>query len=151
LAVIIVIIVATIWTLREGEEGASDSGPDGSVPEPASIAPAKPAATEQEASAVIEEVAPDTADQIDTTELASESKPAEAPVQPQPETRPDNLKRVSGIGPKIEKLLNDNGITTFAQLAQTDVSRLQALLDEAEYDLPDPTTWPERAQELASD
>ena len=65
-----------------------------------------------------------------------------------PEVRPDNLKRISGIGPKIERLLKSNGIMTFAQLAEADINRLQALLDEFEYTLADPTTWPEQARKL---
>lgn len=76
-----------------------------------------------------------------TRAVATESTPA-------PEVRPDDLKRVNGIGPKIEQLLKRNGIMTFAQLAETDVSRIQALLDEADYDLADPTTWPEQARNL---
>jgi predicted flap endonuclease-1-like 5' DNA nuclease len=65
---------------------------------------------------------------------------------------PDNLKQVNGIGPKIESLLNENGITTFAQLAETEVSRLQALLVEAGWArLANPTTWPEQARGLAGE
>jgi len=72
------------------------------------------------------------------------------PVPEAPVPKPDNLKRIKGIGPKIEKLLKENGITTFAQLAQIEVSRLQALLDEAGWDnIADPGTWPEQARQFA--
>jgi predicted flap endonuclease-1-like 5' DNA nuclease len=64
--------------------------------------------------------------------------------------KPDNMKRIKGIGPKIEELLQQNGIITFAQLAQIEVSQLQALLDEAGWNnIADPTTWPEQARQLA--
>lgn len=76
-----------------------------------------------------------------TQAVTTESAPAS-------DVRPDNLKKVNGIGPKIEQLLKRNSIMTFAQLAETDVSRLQALLDEVEYALADPTTWPEQARNL---
>lgn len=32
--------------------------------------------------------------------------------------QPDDLKKVNGIGPKFEKLLNQNGVYTFQQLAE---------------------------------
>ncbi|HUG86633.1 MAG TPA: hypothetical protein VMM13_18840, partial [Euzebya sp.] len=40
----------------------------------------------------------------------------------------DDLKRITGIGLKMETLLNQQGITTFAQLAalsEDDIDRLQ--------------------------
>ncbi len=60
---------------------------------------------------------------------------------------PDDLKRVEGIGPKIEGLLNDRGVTTWAQLAKTEVSFLQSVLDDAgpRYRIHDPETWPQQA------
>ena len=59
---------------------------------------------------------------------------------------PDDLTRIEGIGPKISGLLQAAGITTFAQLALTDVSRLKGILVEAGLAaLADPTTWPEQA------
>ncbi|MBL7064715.1 MAG: DUF4332 domain-containing protein [Anaerolineae bacterium] len=71
---------------------------------------------------------------------------AAAPVaRPAPPT-PDDLKRIEGIGPKISGVLQAAGITTFAQLAATDVSRLRQILTEAGLAaLADPSTWPEQA------
>jgi len=67
-----------------------------------------------------------------------------APVATPPE--PDDLKRIEGIGPKISSLLQAAGITTFAQLAATDVSRLKEIIAKAGLGgLADPTTWPEQA------
>jgi predicted flap endonuclease-1-like 5' DNA nuclease len=63
------------------------------------------------------------------------------------ETKPDNLKRIEGIGPKISQLLQDAGIMTFAQLAATDLSRLQQIIADAGLSaLADPTTWSQQAQ-----
>ena len=39
----------------------------------------------------------------------------------------DDLKRLSGVGPKIEKVLHGEGITTFAQLAALDEDGIDAL------------------------
>ena len=62
-------------------------------------------------------------------------------------SEPDDLKRVEGIGPKIEGLLNAKDIVTWKQLAKTRVSFLQSVLDEAgpRYRIHDPATWPEQA------
>ncbi len=65
--------------------------------------------------------------------------------------QPDDLKVIEGIGPKIAALLNAAGITTFAQLTQTEVSRLDQLLVEANLRrLADPGTWPEQAKLAAA-
>ncbi|MCS6842872.1 MAG: DUF4332 domain-containing protein, partial [Caldilineales bacterium] len=60
----------------------------------------------------------------------------------------DDLTIVEGIGPKIAELLRAAGIRTLAQLARTDVSELQAILDAAgpRFRLADPTSWPEQAR-----
>lgn len=60
---------------------------------------------------------------------------------------PDDLILIEGIGPKINALLNQDGIYTFAQLAAATVARLQSILDAAgpRFRLADPKTWPEQA------
>ena len=65
---------------------------------------------------------------------------------------PDNLRRIEGIGPKISGVLQAAGITTFDQLAATDVSQLRQILTEAGLAaLADPSTWPEQAGLAAAD
>ncbi len=63
------------------------------------------------------------------------------------ESEKDDLKRIEGIGPKIENLLNDAGITTWDDLADNQVDRLRAILDSAgnRYQIHDPSSWPEQA------
>jgi predicted flap endonuclease-1-like 5' DNA nuclease len=59
---------------------------------------------------------------------------------------PDDLKLIEGIGPKIAGILAAAGITTFAQLGATDVSRLKEIIAQAGLTaLADPATWPEQA------
>lgn len=69
-----------------------------------------------------------------------------------PPTQVDDLTLIEGIGPKINALLNQNGIYTFAQLAAMTVERLHAILEAGgpRFRLADPKTWPEQAQ-LARD
>jgi len=59
----------------------------------------------------------------------------------------DDLKKVEGIGPKIEKLLQRAGIMTWSDLAKASPSRLKGILNDAgkRYQVHDPSTWPEQA------
>ncbi|MEM7118513.1 MAG: helix-hairpin-helix domain-containing protein, partial [Chloroflexota bacterium] len=45
--------------------------------------------------------------------------------------KPDDLKRIWGIGPKIEEVLNNSGITTFTRLAETSVAEIERILNES--------------------
>ncbi len=65
---------------------------------------------------------------------------------------PSDLKVVEGIGPKIEALLKEEGITSWEKLAASTSERLQDILDAAgeHFRIHDPTTWPAQAQ-LAAD
>jgi hypothetical protein len=58
---------------------------------------------------------------------------------------PDDLKRIAGIGPKISSALQAAGITTYAQLAATEVGRLEEIIREAGIRIGFPDTWPEQA------
>lgn len=65
---------------------------------------------------------------------------------------PDDLKKIEGIGPKIAGLLNDGGIYTFSQLANTALERLKEILDAAgpRYRIHDPGTWSKQAEYAAA-
>jgi NADH-quinone oxidoreductase subunit I len=68
-------------------------------------------------------------------------------------SEPDDLKRIEGIGPKIAAVLQAAGITTFAQLADTDVDRIKQVLEEADPNLlrlAEPSTWPKQAKLAAA-
>lgn len=60
----------------------------------------------------------------------------------------NNLQIIEGIGPKIESLLQGEGISTWAGLAATPVDRLQTILSGggASYRLAKPDSWPRQAQ-----
>lgn len=63
----------------------------------------------------------------------------------------DNLKKIEGIGPKIEELLNAANILTFEDLANTEASAIKTILDNAgsNFKTHDPTTWPKQADMAA--
>lgn len=84
---------------------------------------------------------------IITVQKVAPAPVAEAPTRaarPAPAT-PDDLRRIEGIGPKISGVLQAAGITTFAELAASDVSRLRQVVKEAGIRVVQPDTWPEQA------
>ncbi len=93
--------------------------------------------------------------------LSSEKKQLEADLEkcrsqeklgfastPSKPVKKDNLKKVEGIGPKIEQLLFAEGIYTWKDLAGTEVKVIQMILDKAgpRYRMHNPETWPKQAQ-----
>ena len=64
----------------------------------------------------------------------------------------DDLTKIEGIGPKISEILSKEGISTFAALAATEESLLEAILEAAgsRYRLAEPETWPEQAKLAAA-
>lgn len=150
---VIVVIVGIIITLREEEEAAQgQAGPEPTPPAPKTPQPTSiPKVVEATAQAAVVEVEPVPAVEAEA-KVADETVPPRPAEAPAPAPRPDNLKRISGIGPKIEKFLKENGITTFAQLAETKVNRLRILMEEAGWEnIADPSDWPEQAQKLAQE
>ena len=61
--------------------------------------------------------------------------------------KPDDLKIVEGIGPKIESLLKAGGVNNWTDLAGAETSRLKSILSDAgdRYRIHDPSTWPKQA------
>lgn len=66
-------------------------------------------------------------------------------------TKPDDLKVIEGIGPKMEKALHAAGITTFAQLAGTNEATINAAILAAGMRFaPSVPTWAEQASYAAN-
>lgn len=64
----------------------------------------------------------------------------------------DDFTLIEGIGPKINELIHNDGIHTFAELANTHVDAIQKILDNAgpRYKLARPGTWPAQSDMAAS-
>ena len=64
------------------------------------------------------------------------------------EGRKDDLKKLEGIGPKIEQVLNAAGIQNFDQLAALTPEVIKPLLDNAggQFKMHDPKSWPYQAE-----
>jgi small subunit ribosomal protein S1 len=90
------------------------------------------------------------------------SAPVEAaepvePVQPEPKVsktsaKGDDLKKIEGIGPKIEELLHTAGIVSFADLSKAEVDAIKEILNAAgsRYQMHDPASWPMQAEMAAN-
>ena len=73
-------------------------------------------------------------------------EPDDATVRTQAERTADDLKRIEGIGPKVEKVLNDAGITTFDTLARANRAEVKQLLNSAGLQMMNPEGWIEQAE-----
>lgn len=61
------------------------------------------------------------------------------------EARPDDLRHIEGIGPRISGVLEEGGVATFRQLADADPDALRRMLRDEGLYFADPSTWPEQA------
>ena len=113
-------------------------------------APAEPAAPAEVVETPVAEVsAPVIAEETPAAEVSAPETPAPAKkTAAKKGPKPDDLKIVEGIGPKIEQLLKDGGISSWADLATANVDRLKEILDAAgpRYQIHDPSTWPAQAK-----
>lgn len=59
----------------------------------------------------------------------------------------DDLKIVEGIGPKIEALFNEAGISSWKELSEASTEKLQSILDSGgeNYAIHNPSTWAKQA------
>lgn len=60
----------------------------------------------------------------------------------------DDLKKLEGIGPRLEKILNAAGIHSYAQLAAMTPDSIRPILEAAgsQFKLHDPSSWPYQAE-----
>lgn len=77
--------------------------------------------------------------------------PKKAAAAPKAPARKDDLKKIEGIGPKIEGLLNQAGIETFEHLSKAKADKLKSVLQAAgpRYKMHDPATWTRQAKMAA--
>ena len=108
---------------------------------PAAPKAEKPAAPKKEKAAEVAE-----APVAEEVAAPKAEKPAAAKKEKGPKL--DDLKIVEGVGPKIETLLKEGGINTWAELAEAPVDRLKEILDAAgpRYQIHDPSSWPAQAK-----
>lgn len=114
-----------------------------------------PAESRVAAATVIVEAAPvkvEAATAIVTPVKVEMAPESEAPKEASKADKGDDLKKIEGIGPKIEQILHEGGITTFAQLAESDADAVKELLTAAgpRYAIHNPATWAKQAAMAAN-
>ncbi len=84
-------------------------------------------------------------------EAPKKEAPKKKAVAKKATTKGDDLKKIEGIGPKIAEIFNNAGITTFAELADTSVDKLQEILAAAgsRFASKKPGSWPKQAKMAA--
>ena len=99
----------------------------------------------------LEPVAAPAAAEVASVEATPAPAPAPEPA-PAPAAAADDLSRIKGLGPKLQKLLPELGITTFAQIAamtETDLAELDTKLG-AFAGRPAKDNWVAQAKYLAA-
>jgi predicted flap endonuclease-1-like 5' DNA nuclease len=106
------------------------------APEPVAEAPA------------VEEVTEEVTEEVVVEEVVEE---VAAPVAEAAPAKPDDLKKIEGIGPKIAEVLTNGGIATYADLGASTPEKIREILDAAEgnFAAHDPGTWPKQGQMAA--
>lgn len=85
------------------------------------------------------------------TKITLEDVGSETPAVPAPEPPPapvkkDDLRKIEGVGPKVQERLNEAGILTFSQLGRASQKKLKGILEAAGYGYMDPGAWAEQAR-----
>lgn len=84
--------------------------------------------------------------------VAAAAEPVKSPAPAEPRGSADDLKKIKGVGPKLEKLLNSLGVTSFAQIAAWDdaeIDRIDAQLGTFQGRIRR-DDWPAQARFLAA-
>lgn len=128
----------------EGRPETLSKPTEGVAPEPPSQFTEPKTAKQGKAKAKQPEV------EVSATPLANDAPVSTLPINADP-AKPDDLKVIEGIGPKMEKALHAAGITTFAQLAgASEVQLNAAILAAGMRFAPTVPTWAEQASYAAN-
>lgn len=120
------------------------------APAPKAAAPAPAEVKEAPKAAEVKAEAP--APKAESQEVKAPAAEAEPAKKSTKKIKADDLKIVEGVGPKIEELLKEGGITTLEIMGDTSADRIKEILSEAgsRYQMHDPTTWPAQAKIAAA-
>ena len=114
------------------------------APEPVAETPAPEPVAEAPA---VEEVVEEITEEITVEEVVEVA----APVAAAAPAKPDDLRKIEGIGPKIAEVLTNGGVATFADLGNSTPEKIREILDAAEgnFKAHDPGTWPKQGKMAA--
>lgn len=146
LAVIALVIVLLLRNSTEDAESTSARSPFEPDERPDPVADTDPPTV----AATVKPVSTDVVAEAEA--VAARAASVDIPV-PAETAKPDDLKKVEGIGPKIASVLNAAGILTFAQLVDVSADHVREILEAEDprlTRLADPTTWAEQAKLAAA-
>lgn len=127
--------------LEKDKEEAAEKAAKAAAPkaEPKAAAPKK-AAAKTEAKAAAPAATETEAAPAPVEEVKEEAAPEEREV--------DDFTKIEGIGPKINQIMIDGGVTTYAAMAYAKPEQLKDILAAAgnRYKMHNPTTWPQQAK-----
>lgn len=111
-------------------------------------APAKPAGKDDAApkAAKKEDAAPKSAAKSEATAEAAGT--TSAPLFTAPEGKGDDLTKIKGIGPVAKKQLNEQGITTFAQIAALTDEEINTIDEAMPFSADQISDWRDQAKAL---
>lgn len=114
---------------------------------PSKKSAAKPAAKKEDApkTETKKEAAPKKEAKADNK---SDAPSADAPLFTAPKGKNDKLTDIKGIGPVAEKQLNEQGITTFAQIAALTKAEIEKVDEYMPFSADQITDWQGQAKEL---
>lgn len=88
---------------------------------------------------------------VETVEVEAPTPAEPAPVEAERYAAPDDLTRIEGIGPRLQGILYQAGISTFVTLAGQSPERLTETVKAAGFAAPfDATSWPRQAELAAN-
>ena len=92
------------------------------------------------------------AEAMSTKKTKTKAKATTAKKKKATTKKKDDLTKVEGIGPKIQELLNKNGIKTYGELSAMSAKKIKTILESAgsRYRIHDPKTWPKQAKLAAA-
>ena len=127
------------------EEAPATKEPE-AEPEVEVAATPEPAATREEVPHVEDEVVQEKV----AAEIPPEAEKVKKPAKVK-KVKEDDLKIIEGVGPKLESILKEAGISDLRVLSNASVESLQEILEGAgsRYKMFNPTTWPKQAKMAA--
>lgn len=104
------------------------------------------------ASSIAATPTPPPAPKVESSLAAEPVAPATPPAGKYAKLKEDNLQIIEGIGPKMNQVLIENGISSWSVLASKQPSEVQDILNKYgdKYKIIDPSDWPSQAKFAAT-
>lgn len=116
---------------------------------PSKKAAAKPAAAKKDDAPAKKAAAKPAAEKKAAPKAEAKAEAAAAPLFKAPKGEPEDLTQIKGIGPVAAGQLNEQGITTFAQIAKLSDKDIAKIDEAMPFSADQISDWREQAKELA--